>query len=124
MMEFKYTNYRGETRMRNVEPRGIEFLLRPGFDYQPGWFLRALDIEKQVERSFALMNMGFDPVNDPAGRSYMPFNFNTDTIRSAALDEAAASLDAACKATGGHFVVAREVILKLKESSSREGKSS
>jgi hypothetical protein len=36
------------------------------------------------------------------------------TARNDALEEAASSLDAACNATGGHFVVAREKIRALK----------
>lgn len=57
MITFSYKNYRGEIRVRHVEPHAIEWLDTPGFEYEPGWFLTGFDDDKRAVRSFALSNI-------------------------------------------------------------------
>lgn len=54
---FQYTNYKGVTALRQVKPLALMFIRAPGFGYQPGWFLHALDLDKNEERSFALSHI-------------------------------------------------------------------
>lgn len=59
-VDFIYTNHRGETRRRFVKPLALEWITKPGFGYEAGWFLRGIDVERtdqQLERSFALTNI-------------------------------------------------------------------
>lgn len=51
---FTYTNYKGVTSERTVAVECLEFLDKPGFGYQSGWFLSGIDLDKQQRRSFAL----------------------------------------------------------------------
>lgn len=51
-----YTNYRGETKIINILPRQIRFG-RADWDNNEQWLLDALDLNKQVERSFALKDI-------------------------------------------------------------------
>lgn len=60
-VSFAYRNHRGETQARTVDVIALEFLHEPGFGYQPGWFLRGFDHDKQAERSFALCNIVLPP---------------------------------------------------------------
>ena len=54
---FEYLNHRGEIAWRLLVPYRLEFLEKPGYDYEPGWFLTGYDVEKQAVRSFALDNI-------------------------------------------------------------------
>lgn len=54
---FAYRNYRGEISERRVHIHCLEYLLDPGFNYKPGWFLSGFDVDKQARRSFALDNI-------------------------------------------------------------------
>jgi len=47
-----YTNYRGETKIREIIPKELIFT---STEWHPEeqWCLRAFDIEKQAERTFA-----------------------------------------------------------------------
>lgn len=56
-VEFVYKNYRGETRFRNVKPERLTWLPKPGFGYQPGWFLEGICNDSGERRSFALVNI-------------------------------------------------------------------
>jgi len=60
MITFLYTNHKGETRPRRLEPDSLEFLFSPGFGYQPGWFLSGHDLDKDARRSFALSHVRFE----------------------------------------------------------------
>lgn len=56
-ISFVYRNHRGEVETRRVIPERLQFILRPGFDYQPGWFLVAWDLDRQHGRTFALSHI-------------------------------------------------------------------
>lgn len=49
-----YTNWRGERRMRKIEPRDIEFRASPPFHPTPTWIMRAIDLDKGEARDFAM----------------------------------------------------------------------
>jgi len=51
-----YTNYRGETAIREVIPEKIWF---GGTDWhpEPQWLLDAFDVEKDAKRSFAMKDV-------------------------------------------------------------------
>lgn len=51
-----YTNYRGETAIRTVVPRLIQFAATE-WHPEPQWLLVAFDLEKQAERSFAMKDI-------------------------------------------------------------------
>lgn len=51
---FDYLNHRGVTSKRTIDVDAVEFLTRPGFNYQPGWFISGLCHDKKARRSFAL----------------------------------------------------------------------
>lgn len=55
--QFNYKNHRGEIGLRTVIIDRIEWLPRPGYSYQPGWFLSGHDVDKNAMRSFALCNI-------------------------------------------------------------------
>lgn len=59
---FFYTNHRGMSNMRRVRTIAIEHLSEPGFGYEPGWFLRAFDLDKNAERSFELARIPPDSI--------------------------------------------------------------
>lgn len=54
IVRFKYRNHRGKVSDRIVDVRQIEWIERPGYDYQPGWFISGICQDKQAYRSFAL----------------------------------------------------------------------
>ena len=49
---FTYVNYKGEQSQRYVEVDAVEFLNKPGFGYQPGWFLSGWCSKAKARRSF------------------------------------------------------------------------
>jgi predicted DNA-binding transcriptional regulator YafY len=51
-----YTNYRGERGMRTIRPMEMFFGLN---DFHPGeqWLLKAIDVEKNAERVFAMKDI-------------------------------------------------------------------
>jgi len=51
-----YTNYRGETAIRAILPRAIQFGATD-WHPEPQWLLVAFDVEKQAERSFAMKDI-------------------------------------------------------------------
>lgn len=63
IVTFTYTNHRGITAERHVHPIALEYLVAPGYYYPAGWFLRAYDIDKEAERSFALSNIHHNDKN-------------------------------------------------------------
>ena len=52
-----YTNWRGETTQRTVIPESIYFGSTE-WHQEPQWLLRALDVEKQAMRDFAIKDIG------------------------------------------------------------------
>lgn len=56
IVEIDYTNYEGKRALRRILPIEIVFDQNP---YHPGlqWFVRALDVERNVERCFALKDI-------------------------------------------------------------------
>jgi len=55
-LEVIYTNYRGETAKRRIQPLDLFYGMsewHPG----PGYLLRAIDLDRGVEREFALKDM-------------------------------------------------------------------
>jgi hypothetical protein len=51
-----YTNYRGETSLRRVIPKGIRFAASE-WHPEEKWLLDAFDIDKHAERSFAIKDI-------------------------------------------------------------------
>lgn len=60
-----YTNYRGERSIRIIVP--LEFFHGSNeFHPEPQWLLRAFDMEKKVERTFAMRDIHAFDVRDRA----------------------------------------------------------
>lgn len=61
-----YTNHRGERAKRRIVPVDLVFCPQ-GTEYhsEPGWYLRANDLDKGVSRDFAMKDIHSC---DPAGR--------------------------------------------------------
>ena len=57
IVRFKYRNHHGKVSDRTVDVQQIEWIERPGFDYQPGWFISGICQTKQAHRSFALSHV-------------------------------------------------------------------
>lgn len=55
-LKFKYINWRGEYTKRTVMPIEIWFG-NTGWHPENQWFLKALDLEKNEERDFALKDI-------------------------------------------------------------------
>lgn len=55
-IQFLYQNHRGEIKLRTVIPDSIEYITKPDptYQYQGGWFLSGLDVDKNARRSFKL----------------------------------------------------------------------
>lgn len=60
MTVFRYLNHRGELTERHIRVDALEFLFRPGYGYQPGWFLSGHDLDKDARRSFSLNRVHFE----------------------------------------------------------------
>lgn len=54
MLEFFYTNHKGNTALRIVDPIEIRWMDDPVIAHLTGWFLRAFDFEVQEDRYFYL----------------------------------------------------------------------
>lgn len=52
----RYTNYRGETSVRDIVPLGIRFGSNQ-WHTERQWLLRAFDMDKCEEREFAMRDM-------------------------------------------------------------------
>lgn len=57
-IKFRYTNYRGKTAIRTVQPVGIEFG-STDWHPEPQWLLHGVDLEKGEGRAFALCDCDF-----------------------------------------------------------------
>lgn len=55
-IEILYTNYRGETARRRVVPATLRFGATQ-YHPTPQWLLDAFDVEKQAERTFAMIDI-------------------------------------------------------------------
>lgn len=53
-IQFDYLNHNGVLSRRDLEVDALEFQYKPGFGYQPGWFISGFDHNKAARRSFAL----------------------------------------------------------------------
>ena len=56
VLKFEYTNYKGETKIREVQPKRIRFGLTPHIS-EPQWLLEATDLKKNADRCFVLKNI-------------------------------------------------------------------
>lgn len=59
-INFLYKNHRGEVAQRTCMAHSLQYLVAPGYGYQPGWFITG-DVEGKGTRSFALANMVIEP---------------------------------------------------------------
>lgn len=51
-----YTNWKGETRYRNIIPKSIEFKSTE-WHKEEQWILNALDVDKNAQRAFAIKDI-------------------------------------------------------------------
>lgn len=51
-----YENYKDERALRRVEPRGLRFGTSP-WHPEPQWLLDVFDLDKGVERTFAMSHV-------------------------------------------------------------------
>ena len=51
-----YTNYKGETRYRDIIPKSVEFKAT-NWHKEEQWILNAYDLEKKDDRGFALKDI-------------------------------------------------------------------
>lgn len=51
-----YTNYRGERKRYRVRPVGFDWGTTQ-YHTEPQWLMRALDLDRQVERTFAMKDV-------------------------------------------------------------------
>lgn len=65
-LEFVYCNHRGEIARRRVWPYGI-YWGQTDWHPEPQWLLQAYDLDKGVERDFAMKDMTFAPAPAPRG---------------------------------------------------------
>jgi hypothetical protein len=56
-MSFSYTNHKGETRRRTIILESIGFGTTEWYPHYLGWYLNGLDLEKNLRRSFAIINI-------------------------------------------------------------------
>lgn len=55
-LKFEYKNYKGETSIREIEPRNLKFDITPNIK-EPEWLLEGKDLNKQEDRCFVLKNI-------------------------------------------------------------------
>lgn len=60
-VSFAYNNHRGVTEARTIDVYSLDFLTKPGFGYQPGWFLTGRCHARNATRSFALSHIVLTP---------------------------------------------------------------
>lgn len=56
VVKILYTNWKGETKYRNIIPINIEFKSTE-WHKEEQWILNALDIDKQANRGFAIKDI-------------------------------------------------------------------
>lgn len=79
IIEVLYTNYRGETRNRKIDPL---FMWFGTSEHHEGnqWFLHAEDVDRSVIRDFALKDCVFDKRFFMGVRSVSDTNMESDGI--------------------------------------------
>lgn len=55
-LKFEYTNYKGETKIREVNPKSLKFDVTP-HTTEPEWLLEATDLKKNEDQCFILKNI-------------------------------------------------------------------
>ena len=55
-IEILYTNYRGETGRRKIIPSALRYGATE-YHPEPQWLMDAFDLDKQAERTFALLDI-------------------------------------------------------------------
>ncbi len=55
-LKFEYTNWEGKTATRTVQPIKIWYG-ETQYHKGPHWFLKAVDVEKNAERDFAIIDI-------------------------------------------------------------------
>lgn len=75
-----YTNYRGERGTRRVLPYEQYFGTTP-FHPDPQWLMRALDVEKNAERTFAMKDIHDFDVKHPVDRDKWLTTYKRDHDR-------------------------------------------
>lgn len=55
-VKIKYKNWRGEVAYRNIQPIEIIFGSNE-FHKDPQWLMKAMDLDKNVERTFAIADI-------------------------------------------------------------------
>lgn len=56
-IKFKYRNHRGDINERDVTLWNIAYHPKPGWGYEPGWFLNGYDHDRSARRSFKFENI-------------------------------------------------------------------
>lgn len=56
-VSFLYRNHKGIIAERTVDVEDISFLTKPGYEYQPGWFINGHCHDRKARRSFALSHI-------------------------------------------------------------------
>lgn len=56
ILEFDYVNYKGEAGHRRAQFKSVRFGSSP-WHQEPQWLMKAVDLDKQEEREFALKDM-------------------------------------------------------------------
>ena len=56
ILEFDYVNYKGEKAHRRVQFERVRFGASP-WHQEPQWLMQAFDLDRNVEREFALRDM-------------------------------------------------------------------
>lgn len=64
----EYTNWRGLTEMRNLQPRDLWYGVSSYHGNAAQWFVQAIDVDKQTVRDFAYKDIvwpeGFNPIHE------------------------------------------------------------
>lgn len=56
-LQFRYTNYHGETKFYNAVAHSIFYGKNPPYENDSGFFMRCTDLDRNVERCFLIGKM-------------------------------------------------------------------
>jgi predicted DNA-binding transcriptional regulator YafY len=56
VITIRYTNYRGETALRRILPKAIQFVSTQ-WHPEPQWVMEAFDLDRKEDRSFAIKDI-------------------------------------------------------------------
>jgi predicted DNA-binding transcriptional regulator YafY len=57
-VDIDYTNWKGERRVRRIIPKPEQFFFGvTEYHKEPQWLLKAFDVEKKAERTFAMRDI-------------------------------------------------------------------